>query len=65
MAVLGILTKAGLPKALEINIVSESLFNDVGVVLFATVLSVAASGADHVDAGRVRIKQSKRVIFGA
>ena len=50
IAVLGILTKAKVPKSAEINIVGESLFNDgIGVVLFISLLTVVSKGFGNVN----------------
>jgi monovalent cation:H+ antiporter, CPA1 family len=49
IAVLGILTKAGAPKDVEITIVGESLFNDgIGVVLFISLLEIINIGSGNI-----------------
>lgn len=65
IAVLGILTKANVPKTAEINIVGESLFNDgIGVVVFITLLSIINQGVDSVNASDVLILFMKEAVGG-
>jgi CPA1 family monovalent cation:H+ antiporter len=54
IAVLGILKQAKIPSSLEIKISGESLFNDgVGVVIFITLLEIAATGLQNISAVKI------------
>lgn len=65
IAVLSILTKSGVPKKIEINIVGESLFNDgVGVVIFFTILEIARLGVDNVTASDVFVLFLQEAVGG-
>ena len=65
IAVLGILTKAGAPKDVEIKIVGESLFNDgMGVVLFLSLLEIITIGINNVSFGDISLLLVQEIAGG-
>jgi len=65
VAVIGILKTAKVPRALEIQIAGESLFNDgIGVVAFIVLSEIAVAGQD-VSAGHIGILFVEEAVGGA
>jgi CPA1 family monovalent cation:H+ antiporter len=62
IAVMGILTKANIPKKIETEIVGESLFNDgTGVVNFLTILEIIELGNEHISVENISLILAKEV----